>query len=254
MFIIKLGGIELRTKFFKLGVLVSIFMLTALIFKLNMPYAKDTNKDVDVVTQTLKENYKGINFDIKYPEVNLSDEHVKNKINASLKQSVYDFKKYIEDIYNETNSLYSGDADKSLDTFDYEGSSEFEYEIVGNILSIKMKYVQFTGGAHPMTHVRGFNFDLKTGNDLKLEEIFNDKGKKEYIDLINKEIMNVINKNPDNYFVEEFKGIGNNTEYYLTKDGLNVFFQLYEIAPYSAGIPEFLIPYSKIKDKLNIGV
>ena len=61
-----------------------------------------------------------------------------------------------------------------------------------------------------------------------------------------------MNESPENYFIDVFKGIGDNVQYYLTKDDIVIFFQLYEIAPYSAGIPEFKIPYSVFKDELII--
>ena len=34
--------------------------------------------------------------------------------------------------------------------------------------------------------------------------------------------------------------------FYLMPEGLTVYYQQYEIAPYSSGIPEFLIPYSAV--------
>lgn len=39
--------------------------------------------------------------------------------------------------------------------------------------------------------------------------------------------------------------------FYLGKDGLTIYFDLYEIAPYAAGIPEFPIPFSEIMDLID---
>ena len=103
-----------------------------------------------------------------------------------------------------------------------------------------------------MTYRRDFNFDLKTGNVLKFGDLFNEEGKKVYKDKVDSIIRNVIEENPDNYFVNEFKGIGDNVQYYLTKDNIVIFYQLYELAPYSAGIPEFKIPYSVFGGNINV--
>lgn len=249
---IKLGGIKLKARFSKIGVVVLVFMFAVVAFKLSTPNAKDTNKSVDVATKTLKEDHKDLSFDASYPEVNLQDEHVKNKINNTLKQSVYDFKNYIENSYKEASSLYANEG--SSNPIAYEGKTTFTYTLVGNVLSVRMEYFQYTGGAHPTTYVGTYNFDLKDGKNLKLDEIFNDNGKKEYKDLIDNQIRSVISQNPEKYFADEFKGVGENTQYYLTKDGVKIAFQLYEIAPYSSGLPEFEVPYSTIKDKLAIGV
>lgn len=246
----QLGGIRLKSKFFKIGVFVLSFMLV--IFGIGSFYVKASNNEVTVKTLSLKESVKSISFDLKYPEVKISNDHVQNKVNASLKQGIYDFKKYLEDVYNEATSMYSDKIVKTSSSFNYEGSSNFEYEVVNGFLSVRMMFTQFTGGAHPMTYMKSYNFDLKSGDSLNIEEIFNEDGKKVYKDIIDKEIKDKINNNPDIYFADEFKGVNENTQYYLTKDGVVVFFQLYELAPYSAGIPEFKISYDLLKDKLSI--
>ena len=47
-----------------------------------------------------------------------------------------------------------------------------------------------------------------------------------------------------------FKGVNENQAYYLNRDGIIVYFQQYEIAPYSSGIREFKIPYGELKEGL----
>jgi hypothetical protein len=56
-----------------------------------------------------------------------------------------------------------------------------------------------------------------------------------------------IKKNPDIYF-ENYKELIAKTfdrnHFYCTPDGIVIYYQQYDIAPYSSGIREFLIPYS----------
>lgn len=240
----------MKSKFFKPGVLaLSSLLIAVSIGSLNV---NASDIDVSIKTLSVRENFKNIDFNLEYPEVKVGNEHVQNKINALLKQGVYDFKKYLEDVYNETASMYPEEIVKNAGAFAYEGSSNYEFQVVGNVLSVKVMFTQYTGGAHPMTYAKVYNFDLKTGNSLEIEDIFNENGKKVYRELINNQVMSKISENPENYFVEEFRGVNENTQYYLTKEGINVIFQLYELAPYSAGMPEFKIPYELFKDKLNI--
>jgi hypothetical protein len=50
-------------------------------------------------------------------------------------------------------------------------------------------------------------------------------------------------------YFENYSQLVNETfkanNYYLTKDGVVIYFQQYDIAPYAAGLPTFLIPYSQ---------
>ena len=41
-----------------------------------------------------------------------------------------------------------------------------------NILSIPLTMYEFTGGAHGLTNIKSFNYDLATGKELKLEDLF----------------------------------------------------------------------------------
>ena len=70
----------------------------------------------------------------------------------------------------------------------------------------------------------------------------------QYSDIINKKIKEEISKNPENYFDSgnEFKGISENQSFYIEGDNLVIYYQLYDIAPYAFGIPEFKIPLNII--------
>ena len=245
----------MKLDIYKIGVSLFIFMLLTTNVNFKNTIAKNTTsvnkisnttkKSAVVSNKELNEHSKTLDFNLNYPEVKLDDEHVQNKINITLKQEIYGFKKSIEDIHKESIAIHPT-------AFKYSGSSSFKYKIIDNVLSVKVNLDQFTGGAHPMTFIRTYNFDLNTGNILKLEEIFNQEGKKIYKNKINKIITDKMYENPDNYFIDEFKGINENTQYYLDEDNIIIFFQLYEIAPYTAGIPEFKIPYSEFKENIKI--
>ena len=51
--------------------------------------------------------------------------------------------------------------------------------------------------------------------------------------------------------VYDFYSIKDNQKFYIQDKSIVIFFDLYEIAPYAAGIPEFPIDIEKIKDNLQ---
>ena len=72
----------------------------------------------------------------------------------------------------------------------------------------------------------------------------------DYKSIINEEIRSqiedLIKSNEENKGVYEFKSISDNQKFYIQDDNLVIYFDLYEIAPYAAGIPEFMININKI--------
>ena len=51
--------------------------------------------------------------------------------------------------------------------------------------------------------------------------------------------------------IYEFYGIKDNQKFYLEDKRIVIYFDLYDIAPYAAGIPEFPIPIDNIKNKIK---
>lgn len=116
-----------------------------------------------------------------------------------------------------------------------------------------MDYYQFTGGAHGGTERRHYNYDLATGQEVALKDLFNQGV--DYKKIINQEIGAQIKANPEGgYFAQPelgFKTIADDQPFYLADGGLVVYFAQYEIAPYAAGIPEFKIPFSLFKSGIR---
>jgi hypothetical protein len=110
----------------------------------------------------------------------------------------------------------------------------------------------YTGGAHGMTDRVAYNYNLNTGEELKLSYLF--KKDFNYKDYINNEILKQMKTGEDIYFHDEggFKTISDDQRFYLADGNIVIYFTQYEIAPYAAGIPEFKIPLSGLKDNLEI--
>ncbi len=196
----------------------------------------------------IKSTSEIIEIDIKIPRIEgIKDKNLENKINKNFENRALAFKEDVEDLSkkyeNKTNQL------ENMRKFVCKSNFEVSYNN-NNILSVPVIYYQYTGGAHGVYSKKTYNVNLKTGEELFLKDLFKDNF--DYKKLIDEGIRNNINEEPKNYFQDSFKGISDNQDFYITNDSIVVYFQLYEIAPYSAGIPEFKIPFSCIKKVLKV--
>ncbi|MGL5329010.1 MAG: DUF3298 and DUF4163 domain-containing protein [Peptostreptococcaceae bacterium] len=218
----------------------------------------------DMITVESKDSSEESEFfkaNIKYPYLKFKEELISNnkkyyknieKINDTMSKYVIDFKNEVKNQSKEYGEEYKeklSKLNKKYVKYQYEAYSDYKVEYnKNNMISIPITTYEFSGGAHGMTYLKAFNYDLATGKEIKLKDIFD--GCSNYKDIINESIKLEIDKNNDLYFSGEegFKGISNNQDFYINDDGIVVFFQLYDIAPYYVGIPKFKIPWSKFSN------
>lgn len=117
------------------------------------------------------------------------------------------------------------------------------------MLSFYFDNYEFVGGAHGITIRKAQTFNFKKRRQVTLWDFFKNKSEARNI-LINeilKQAENNMQNNPGVYF-ENYETLikknFNPENFYLTPQGIIIFYNQYEIAPYSTGIVEFLIPYS----------
>jgi hypothetical protein len=114
------------------------------------------------------------------------------------------------------------------------------------IISLYLDLYQYTGGAHGMTTRTSQTWNLRTSKMIKLKELY--KCSNDYKAYMKKKIIAQIAENPDIYF-ENYEELVEQTfnvnSFYCTPEALVIYFQQYDIAPYSSGIREFPLPYNK---------
>lgn len=126
-----------------------------------------------------------------------------------------------------------------------------DYEVgynTENFLSFYVDYYQFTGGAHGMTFRNSYNYNVINGKKVDLADIFDpDFDWLKYVtDFITKEI----EANKQDYFDDPLPTMKYDQEYYVTEENLVIYYQLYEIAPYATGFPEFEIPLEELGNNI----
>lgn len=114
-----------------------------------------------------------------------------------------------------------------------------------DILSFYTDTYTYVGGAHGLTERKAHNFNVDTGQDIRLKDLF--KVDADYKAIINRQIRKEIARRPQDFFQGrwmKFESIEDDQPFYIENGNVVVYFTLYEIAPYSTGIPEFRIPIS----------
>jgi len=122
-------------------------------------------------------------------------------------------------------------------------SGFYKYWANNEALSFYVDYYSYTGGAHGMTERRTYNFNLHTGAEISLADLY--PRDYDYISMINQKIQEEMDRNPGLYFtgLYGFVGISPVQRFYLEDNYLIIVFLQYEVAPYAVGIREFAIPY-----------
>lgn len=199
-----------------------------------------------LVEKSIIKNLDYLKEDIKIPQlVNGNDEKKINLINNVINRGILTKVEEAE----KTSKEYFGVLGQEEPTFPYEIYSKYTItEDNSLLLSLYNDYYEYLGGAHGMTIRTSYTIDKDKESLITLKELFVQGYP--YNDIINKKIMEEISKNPENYFDSGniFKGISENQTFYIKGDDLVIYYQLYDIAPYVFGIPEFKIPL-KLFDK-----
>lgn len=237
-------------KYIKILQIIIIISAISLIFTMdNKVFAQENIKKIQVTEVNIEEKNDHIQINLNIPHINGIKQNQK-EINKQLKDRAQDFSNGIKKMSDEN---YKESKKQGQKVIVYEASTNFNIEYVGeNYMSMLVDYYSYTGGAHGSTLREAYNIDINTGKILSLKDIF--KENYNYKEVINNLIKKYVDKDKDNYLIDDFKGIKENQEFYISQDGIVIYFQLYEIAPYSTGFPEFKIPLKNVEDGLNINL
>lgn len=130
----------------------------------------------------------------------------------------------------------------------------FTSNLQGQLLVINQNGYDYPfGAAHGMPIKNYYHFNINTGEFYTLKDLFIKDC--DYVTKINSIIKEMIEKqeinNESMLFPDSFETIAKDHNFYLTQDGLVIYFYPYEIAAYAAGFPEFIIPFEKLSNILD---
>jgi hypothetical protein len=208
---------------------------------------------VEIAGKQIKENNKKLNYeiDVEYPQITGSTNPAAEKFNQQAKAVVTE----------EVRSFRSAMVDSAAEEIETTTGSDLGIGYtVGfandNLISIDFGVGSYyRGAAHPNTHSRVLNFDLKNGKALRLADLF--KADARYLQVVSDYCIKDLRKQSkakEDMLDEESiqSGAGANAKNYqswtIKKQGLGINFDSYQVGPYVAGPQFVLVPYSAIKD------
>ena len=190
-----------------------------------------------------------LKYSITYPKI-ISDKYMYGIENFNHLNQIKAFK---TKLYAEKNLFSIAKQDYEYNT--QNGYPIFVYELIlettityndKNILSLYQKEYTYTGGAHGTTIMTAQNWNILLGKEFLLNDFYkNDSSFLLYIlQEINHQIQIQKENNETAYFENSCQLVLYNfrfNQFYLTEKSIAIFFQSYDIAPYSTGIPVFHI-------------
>ena len=212
-----------------------------------------TENQISITTMKLQSEDENLKIDLQYPQIGgLDNTEIESSINAVFTQAA---SSAVEEGLQ--NSYSTMQTKQQYPDFTNKAETDLNYRVTYNqndLLSIVLYTYQYAGGAHGSTIQTSYIFNLSTGKILALADLM--KSKAADVSYINAAIRTEIDKRVASgglveFSDSKFETIGDNPDYYLTNDAIVFYFQEYQYFPYAAGIQEFPIKYTELKDILN---
>ncbi|MCX7546440.1 DUF3298 and DUF4163 domain-containing protein [Xanthomarina sp. F1114] len=223
-----------------------------------------------LVSQTCKEEktieFKEVNkttttnklVDINIPEAS-GDDTVSIAINNTVNQLIINSlntnepdgsaPKNIEesiDSFNKEFNRFKTDFPDAVVTWEAQIDGEVMYQSP-DIISMAITTYLNTGGAHGNLSISFLNFNAQTGKQLKNEDLLEDH--LAFIEIAKTYFDEEIADKKELYFEPENFKLPENIGF--SEEGVILLYNTYEIAPYSSGITEILIPWNELQTSLN---
>ena len=157
----------------------------------------------------------------------------------------------------ETDAATETPAETLTSTLD----SDYEIRLAtDDLISIEFSESTYErGAAHPNSNTTVFNYDVRNGKKLALPDLFNAKSNylKAISDYCIKDLKQQAKKEKDSMLTDDMIQSGASTRadnfksWTITKQGLWITFDPYQVAAYAAGPQQVLVPYSALKDLIK---
>lgn len=189
------------------------------------------------------ENTVILKYYIEYPEIVNDNNIFTRRFNMYNEQIAKDLQKKAEyELYKEAVELYKYNKQNNYPIMVYEIYRTYEVTLnTSKIISLYADEYIFSGGAHGNTIRTSQTWNINNSRMIRLYELYRNPY---FILDILRQISVQINNEKDIYFedacclvIETF----NPQSFYLTPNSIIIYFQQYDIAPYSSGIRTFNI-------------
>jgi len=201
---------------------------------------------------------------IEFPQFTMNNKTVEEKINSAVYNNFVkglsdtsfsaSFEEIMDRFINEYDAFIKEYSD-SPQRWIIERTGKIIFNKV-NIISLDCTDYSYTGGAHPNTYVTFINFNLKNGNEIKLDELIQPSSQNELRMIAELEFRILKELKPDDDlgqagFWFENNQFKLNDNFLITDSSLVFYYNNYEITAYAFGPTELVIPYLKIKNLVD---
>lgn len=217
----------------------------------------------EFVSRQIKEQNKKLNYEVsaQYPQLSGSTAPNAEKFNQTVRRLIT---KKVSDFRQEMNSSEDeAPPDPATETPTESQGSDITigYEVAlakDDLIAIEFTVSSYSAGAaHPNSYTEVVNFDLQNGKLLKLADLFQPAAK--YLRTLSSFCIQELKKQQTaEGFVDEDwvkKGaapeLTNYNNWTISKKGLRITFDPYQVAAYAAGPQHVLVPYSALKEVLK---
>jgi hypothetical protein len=214
--------------------------------------------DAELVSRQIKESNKKLMYEIavQYPQLsgsaNPNFEKFNQAVRGSINKKVAAFKKEV--------APQPDDEPRPEGSMGSDLSVSYTVELAqDDLVSVDFSMSSYyQGAAHPNAFSEAINFDLKNGKQLKLSDLFKPGAK--YLAAISAYCVADLKKQSkakDNMLDDSSiqSGAGPTAKNYeswsITKRGIGINFDPYQVGPYAAGAQYVLVPYSALKEMIN---
>ncbi|MTI57042.1 DUF3298 and DUF4163 domain-containing protein [Geosporobacter ferrireducens] len=171
-------------------------------------------------------------LDLSYPEIGgLKDLEIQKSINELILKKSYD--------------LVENQKKRSRNFMQIRGAYEVKLNKRGLLSIYFTNYVFSKGTARGLTLADSLTVDLDTGKVYNLKDFFQEGSN--YIQRLSIRIKHQIRVGKIQ-LITDFHTIHSDQQFYLTNQGIVIYFQTYAYTPYYYGIPQFTILYRDMID------
>ncbi len=204
-----------------------------------------------IIPRSTSEEGENYVLDIKYPVTG------KQEIDTSIQEFIEDQR---NEFLSEVNSFFGGEEPPG-------GWPDWKYELIivyhdfhpfSEIVSFKFEGYSFTGGAHGSSVLHTKTFDLATGREYTLDQVF--KRETPYLQTLSQltreqlQQQDKLGNDYQEFMVEPGTAPDkeNFTHFVLKENSVVFYFEDYQVAPYAAGEQYVEFSYQELEDFLEI--
>lgn len=168
---------------------------------------------------------------------------------------VTDYRKDLEPMYKKDEQDKEDDASMEAWYSYYKGIESHVQLYTKQLLVYRIDYNEYTGGAHGIYMSSFLNMNLQTLSPVRLDDLFVNDYSEALTDLLWNQLM-ADNKVTSRQELEDMGYVttGNlepTENFYLGKEGITFYYNVYDIAPYVMGPVKITLPYEMMQHLLS---